>query len=178
MSFPARRVVTGRAADGRSTVLSDGPSPCRVDQAGSGISAELHWWSEGGRADNGGNEDAAARPFPTSVSPAEGAAFIIVRYPPLATAGAASRTALQAGGIPTVHGRRPGMHATDSLDYVIVMAGEITMILEDREVALHAGDTVIDRGVMHAWENRGETDAVLASVTIGAIPLGDATGIC
>lgn len=157
-------------------MVSDGPSPCRYDEATSGIKADLLWWSEGARADNSAPQDTADRDFPHVVSPAEGSACLIVRYPPLSSVDGAAREALRAGGIPA-NGQRPGMHSTDSLDYVVVLSGEITLILDESEVVLKAGDVAIDRGVLHAWENRGTTEAVLASITTGAIPIGDATGV-
>lgn len=55
--------------------------------------------------------------------------------------------------------RHSGMHATDTLDYFTVLAGELTLILEDSELTLRTGVTLIDRGVMHIWENRGAETA-------------------
>ena len=67
-------------------------------------------------------------------------------------------------------GRHPGMHATDTLDYAVVLAGELTLILQDNEVTLRTGDTLVNRGVMHAWENRGTETAYCVFVNIGALP--------
>ena len=70
--------------------------------------------------------------------------------------------------------RRPGRHRTDTLDFVIVVAGEVYLILEEepgvREVHLQAGDCVVQRGVWHRWENRGDTPCTLSTVMLVASP--------
>jgi mannose-6-phosphate isomerase-like protein (cupin superfamily) len=65
----------------------------------------------------------------------------------------------------------PGMHATNTVDYLVVLSGELTLILEEGEVTLKTGDTLVDRGVSHAWENRGSEPALCAIVNLGAKPL-------
>ena len=68
-----------------------------------------------------------------------------------------------------LHG--PGMHATDTIDYVVVMQGSVVIVTETGETELHAGDTLIDRGVVHGWRNDGDTAALMAVVMVGAHPL-------
>ena len=63
------------------------------------------------------------------------------------------------------------MHRTESLDYAVVLEGEITMLLDDQDVLLKAGDIVIQRGTNHAWSNRTDEDATIAFVLIDAEPL-------
>jgi quercetin dioxygenase-like cupin family protein len=63
------------------------------------------------------------------------------------------------------------MHVTDTIDYVAVISGEVTLVLEDGEQVLRPGDTVVDRGVVHAWENRGIGPAVIVAVMVDAAPL-------
>ena len=63
------------------------------------------------------------------------------------------------------------MHKTATLEYIVMISGEITVVLEEEEVTLEAGDVFVDRGVYHAWENRGNEPAVFASISIDAHPL-------
>ena len=67
--------------------------------------------------------------------------------------------------------RHPGMHRTRSVDYALVMSGEIDMLLDDSEVHLKAGDTIVQRGTNHAWANRGNAPCIIAFVLIDAKPL-------
>jgi quercetin dioxygenase-like cupin family protein len=71
-----------------------------------------------------------------------------------------------------VPGSAAVMHRTETLDYAIVIAGEIVMELDDSSVTLQAGDVVIQRGTNHAWVNRGSEPAYVAFVLIDAQPLG------
>jgi|SRR4051812_13711781 len=61
---------------------------------------------------------------------------------------------------------RPGFHRTDTVDLVTVVAGEVWLILDDGEVLLEQGDTVVQRGTWHAWSNRSDDDCRLSTVTI------------
>lgn len=62
-----------------------------------------------------------------------------------------------------------GMHRTDTIDYLILLEGEVTLILEDgKEKTLKVGDTVVQKGNIHTWHNRGEVDCIMACIMIGA----------
>ncbi|HKP80239.1 MAG TPA: cupin domain-containing protein [Phenylobacterium sp.] len=63
----------------------------------------------------------------------------------------------------------PGFHATDTVDYAIVMAGQVCLEVDGEEVSLTAGDTVVQLGARHAWRNRSESSATLAFILIGAM---------
>jgi quercetin dioxygenase-like cupin family protein len=63
-------------------------------------------------------------------------------------------------------GRHPLMHRTETVDYAIVLAGEITMVLDDVDVELKAGDIVVQCGTNHAWSNRSDAPCVVAFVLI------------
>ena len=81
------------------------------------------------------------------------------------------------GGTFFIHIRmRPGfgapMHATDTIDYITMISGEITLVTETGETVLRGGDTFIDRGILHAWRNDGDEDAVFTTVTIPSNPVG------
>lgn len=150
MTIRTRRIVTGHAADGRSVVLEDGAVPnvravpgARFDEV----------WSTA-RA----SEPLAAAPGrePTSQDPVLGSSVggSIVRVIEFAPVGR--------GGI------RSPMHRTRTIDYGIVIEGEVVLILSDSEVVLRAGDVVVQRGTDHAWENRSHKKAKVAFVLIDA----------
>ena len=63
-------------------------------------------------------------------------------------------------------------HRTDSVDFAVVLSGEIDLVLDGREVRLRAGDTLIQRGTAHDWVNRGERPCVIAFCLVGARPPG------
>ena len=64
------------------------------------------------------------------------------------------------------------MHRTDTIDYIVVMSGEIDMELESgEEVHLKAGDVMVQRGTVHNWINRGTETCIMAVVLVGAQPV-------
>lgn len=142
----SRRIVTGLDAEGKSCVLFDGPVPRH------GPVANLVWRSDAVPADNTGKTDAAA-PYAMEMLHDGGTNFILTELPP------------DLGG-------EAFMHATDTLDYLVVISGEVVLVLETGEVTLRAGDLIVDRGVIHGWRNDGAVPAVYASVTIPALPVG------
>lgn len=70
-------------------------------------------------------------------------------------------------------GCRGAMHRTDTLDYVIVLEGEVEMLMDDSSVRLHAGDILVQQGTIHAWTNPTQKHARMAIVLIDAEPLGE-----
>jgi len=88
-----------------------------------------------------------------------------------------SQEAMHEGGTFFIHVRmRPGtaapMHSTDTLDYITMISGEITLVTETGEITLGGGDTFVDRGIYHAWRNDGDVDAVFTTVTVPSAPVG------
>jgi quercetin dioxygenase-like cupin family protein len=69
--------------------------------------------------------------------------------------------------------RHPFMHRTDSVDYAVVLTGEITMLLDDSEVQLKAGDVVVQRGTNHAWSNQGTETCQIAFILVDAVAKHD-----
>jgi quercetin dioxygenase-like cupin family protein len=148
-----RRVVTGHDANGKSIVLSDGTPPQDHPMQGPGIGANFfEMWNV-----------SKAVPVLTSAEPSEPSAREFTIMPP---AGHLLRILevfpLSAGGKRTV------MHRTKTLDYVVVIEGELTLLLDDSEVVLKQGDVVVQRGTDHAWENRGSQVARAAFFHIDA----------
>jgi len=176
-AIPVRRVVTGHDAKGRSTFIIDAVSPHVHQRApGSAIITEL-WETGACPADNRGNADAADRPF-RLLPPPNGSVFRIIAYPPdkerlgalrherEAADDGSGRSAALDRGAP----RHPGFHKTSSIDYAIVLSGEIYAMMDDGEVLLRPGDVLIQRGTNHAWSNRGDVPAHVAFVLVDAEP--------
>jgi mannose-6-phosphate isomerase-like protein (cupin superfamily) len=172
MARPIRRVVTGHRPDGRSTVLADGPAP-NVKERAAGNASTLLWVTDECPADVSGAADRAAREIGVP-PPQRGTLFRVAEFPP-ETGGDVrdNETVLRDFGIgPDVARghppRHPAIHRTRSIDYVIVLEGEIDLLLDDGEVRLRAGDVIVQRGTNHAWINRGKSVCRLGMVFIDA----------
>jgi mannose-6-phosphate isomerase-like protein (cupin superfamily) len=172
MTKPVRRVITGHRPDGRSTVVADGPAP-NVKRRAAGNASTLLWVTEESPAGVSGLSDRAAREIGVP-PPASGTIFRIAEFPPH-TGGEVRdhETVLRDFGIgaDVARGhppRHPAIHRTRTLDYVIVLEGEIDLLLDDGEVRLAAGDVVVQRGTNHAWINRGAAICRLGMVFIDA----------
>jgi quercetin dioxygenase-like cupin family protein len=143
-----RRVVTGHATDGRSVVNTDGAVPV-IQRNYSGVQ-DLHffeiWRTHGGLPAVGNGQDPTIGAQPRLASADEGTTFRVVDFP--------------AGGFVSP------MHRTESVDYGIVLFGQMHLVLTDSEIALTAGDIVIQRGTDHAWANRSDAPARMAFVLI------------
>jgi hypothetical protein len=173
-----RRVVTGHDAAGRSVFISDGPTP-HVFRRSKG-SAIVHEFWETARipVDNRGAEDAIRRGHRLT-PPKNGSAFRIIEYPPdserLAAIAREARLPDDGSGRAAAsdrnNPRHPGFHKTATIDYAIVLDGEIFALMDDGEVCLRAGDVLIQRGTNHAWSNRTQEPAVVAFVLIDADPV-------
>jgi len=147
MTLKIRRVVTGHDAQGRARVAID--EVCRNVISRRPNHASCVLWSTGTfPADNGDQADGAAREVATTDP--NGTVFRIVEYRP---------------------GVAPRNHRTESLDYAVVLSGEIDMELEGSTVHLRAGDMLVQRGTVHNWVNRGTEPCVIAFVLVAANPL-------
>jgi quercetin dioxygenase-like cupin family protein len=166
-----RRVVTTHAPDGRAVVLSDEECP-NVGTRKSGTRSTLIWTTATMPATYAGDDRGAVK-IPTGPPPGH-TILRIVEFPPEPPGYTADNAAVLAemGIVPAARGRRPPrhphMHATESVDYAIVLEGEIDMLLDDSEVHLKAGDILIQQGTNHAWVNRGERPCKIAFVLIDA----------
>ena len=178
MTRPIRRVVTGHNAQGKSTFIIDAACPHVFQRSpGSAVVTEL-WQTRGAPADNRGNADAIDHPFRLP-PPENGTALRIIAYPPdkerlgalNKERSAADAGAGRAAALDYSNPRHPGFHKTASVDYAIVLSGEIFALMDEGEVRLTAGDVLIQRGTNHAWSNRSDEPAVLAFVLVDAEPL-------
>lgn len=142
-----RRVVTGHDENGRSVFLSDGPAPQFQDMSRPGVDFYEVW-------------STAAEPAPiTAAEPREPNE----RRPSLGPDGPGSVIRV----IDFQPGGNPRMHRTETVDYGIVLEGEITAVLEGTETVLRAGDICVQRGTNHAWHNRSDAVARVAFILLG-----------
>lgn len=160
-----RRVVTGHDETGRAIVLTDGAPPhvTRPPQQ-PGLAFHEIWNTRSSPA-----LVTASEPEPTDLHrdtapPAGGTVIRIVDIPPEGCDGPTfdketARALFEKVGLAenaehTIPGRHPLMHRTESIDYGVVLDGEIVLLLDDAEVSLKTGDVIVQRGTIHAWANR------------------------
>jgi quercetin dioxygenase-like cupin family protein len=147
MPLQIRRVITGHDSSGRAVVKIDEVARNLVSSR-PGATAGVVWTTEGFPVDNTGEEDAGLRKTGTTLD--NGTVFRILELAP---------------------GVTPRNHRTDSIDYAVVMSGEVDMELDDATVHLKAGDVLVQRGTIHDWVNRGTEPCVIAFVLIAAKPV-------
>ena len=173
LSKNVRRVVTTVDAAGKAVVLFDGANPHTKVRPERKTVSRLLWVTDETPADMTGAADRAAREIGIA-PPAGGSIFRIVDIPPTPPEVDALDLDYQhrivgdhapKKGLPPRH---PLMHRTRTVDYAIVMAGEIDMLLDDSEIHLKAGDVLIQQGTNHAWVNRGRESCRIAFVLIDA----------
>ena len=171
-----RRVVTAHDARGAAIVQSDGIATNVRVRASGGVTSTLMWTTDGTPARYAADDRGAVRIG--TAPPSQGTILRIVDFAPLAPGADAvdQRAVLAEMGLADhdTGGRRPprhsAMHATDSVDYALVLEGEIDMLLDDAEIHLCAGDVLVQQGTNHAWVNRGSRPCRIAFVLIGAVP--------
>src|SRR5262245_22969688 len=161
-----RRVVTGHR-DGKGTVLYDGPAPNRKLRQASGLTSTLLWVTDESPAEISGHADRAEREIGVAPPPL-GSVFRVVEFPPDRKERSRDAVLREMGLTGQTPSRHAGMHRTRSVDYAVVMEGEIDMILDEGEVHLAAGDVLVQQGTSHAWVNRGSLACRIAFVLIDA----------
>jgi len=168
-----RRVVTGHDQDGKSTFVIDGIAP-NVKEMDSmpGLALTDLWETAGAPASNAGAADAAARPVRLE-PPNNGTILRIVEFPPDAAwrADVDARKAFEsigAGGAKDAHSADPMMHKTATVDYIVVLKGEIWAVLDKGETLLKPGDVLVQRGTNHSWSVRGDEPCLIAAVLVSA----------
>lgn len=177
MPTPVRRIVTGHNAAGRSVILADGPAPAQHPALFSSKAVgTLLWITDRAPASNRGNEDTAPAGLrvPTPPQHRGGTVFRVFDFPPDSEYGDVSQITMAPHGAQvTEEGRRRHFlyHKTDTVDYAIVLEGEIWALVDEGEVLLRAGDVLIQRGTAHAWSNRSDKTCRMAFILIDAEPL-------
>lgn len=148
-----RRVVTGHDAAGKSVVISDGAPPQDHPMHGAAVGADfIEIWSSPEPVPtltSAPDGEPTLRPF-TIMPPSGHLIRVIDIYPP------------------RMGGQRTVMHRTRTLDYAVVIEGEVVLVLDDSEVVLGPGEVVVQRGTDHAWENRTEEVTRMAFFHIAA----------
>ena len=147
MALQIRRVVTGHDANGRAVVKIDEVSKNLVSGR-PGATACVVWTTESFPANNTGDADQGQRQVGTTLN--NGTVFRVVEFAP---------------------GVAPRNHRTDSIDYAVIVSGEIDMELDDSVVHLKAGNVLVRHGTIHNWVNRGTQPCVIAFVLIDAKPV-------
>ena len=172
-----RRVVTGHDAQGRSIIAADGPAPNakEISPAFPGLAFTELWETTASPASNAGSADAADRPAHLEPN-RNGTIFRVVEFPPDAARpkGADSREGFKAIGAGHTQDTKHGdamMHKTATVDYAVVVKGEIYAVMEKGETLLKAGDVLVQRGTNHSWSVRGKEPALVAFILVGAEPL-------
>lgn len=173
MPRQTRRVITGHDAHGKAIIVADGATPNVKVRSVGNLTSTLVWVTDETPANLESPSDPSLRE--TGVAPPPGGSILrIVDFPPEAEAGAVDNAAmLREMGLgeaaPDAPVRHASMHRTRSIDYALVLEGEIAMLLDDSEVHLKAGDVLIQRATNHAWVNRGATPCRIAFVLIDAV---------
>jgi len=171
LSEDIRRVVTTVDKNGKAVVLFDGANPHKVVRPNRSVTSRLLWVTDQTPADISGTTDRAASNIGIA-PPHNGSVFRIIDIPPTPPEiESLEKDYLhkQIGdhapkkGLPPSH---PLMHRTLTIDYAIIMQGEIDMLLDDSEVHLKAGDVLIQQGTNHAWVNRGTEPCRIAFILI------------
>ncbi|MGB5865352.1 MAG: cupin domain-containing protein [Sulfitobacter sp.] len=167
-------MVTATTDGGRSYILSDGPPETTMVQPGRALTFYELWETGGPLASNLGTDDAVVGPV-RHHPPLGGTRFRIVELMPISdgSAGAVGDDFenLQADGIQVDGAGDPTMHRNETVDYNIILSGEVVAVTEEGETLLKAGDVLIQRGTAHTWHNRSERPCVFASVMVSAEPL-------
>jgi mannose-6-phosphate isomerase-like protein (cupin superfamily) len=147
MSIKIRRVVTGHDDQGRAKVLID-EQVKNVISTRPGANSSVIWSSVGFPVNNDGKDDPSGKEIATTID--NGTVFRIVSFGP---------------------GVAPRNHRTDSIDYAVVMSGEIDMELDIGSVHLKAGDVLVQRGTIHNWVNKGKEPCVIAFTLVASKPV-------
>ncbi len=147
MSLTLRRVVTGHDANGKAKVLIDEHVQNTFSHR-AGAEFSVIWSTDTLPANNDGSEDPSDKKIGTTIP--GGSVFRVVSFGP---------------------GVAPRNHRTDSIDYAVVISGEIDMVLDDETVHLKAGDLLVQRGTVHDWINNGSVPCVIAFALIAAKPV-------
>jgi quercetin dioxygenase-like cupin family protein len=173
-----RRVVAGTDSAGKSVFISDGPAPHSHDfEFMPGQAQTRIWFTDGAPTTTPPAEEPTTPQGPVLAAPG-GASFVVVQYAPDSVVEDPRFDPERLGGELDMFAHdiafepdAPGMHRTQSVDYGIVIEGEIWLELDDgAETRLLPGDTVVQIASRHAWRNRTDRPAVVAFVLTGASP--------
>jgi quercetin dioxygenase-like cupin family protein len=166
---PVRRIVTGERPDGRSFIMADGPALNRTSHSGSPPAQVV--WATGESAAPGDDPAPAGHVF--GFHSTGGTVLRIVDFPPdEENDHEALGRFLDEHDVRDRHteARHPGFHKTPTLDYAIVLDGEICALMDDGETVMRAGDVLVQRATHHSWSNRSGQPCRMAFVLIDTDP--------
>ncbi len=171
-----RRVVTTHDADGKAVVLYDSLTPHKHAAPGGGPVSHGMWVTGQTPADVAGPNDRFIGQMGIT-PPKSGSVFTIVDFAPVAgdpppgvdNAAMQKRLGPEHSSPKAKPPRHPAMHRTRTIDYGIILSGEIDMMLDDTEVHLKTGDVVIQQATNHAWINRGKEVCRIAFILVDAV---------
>jgi len=175
MSLTVRRVVTGKDKSGKAIIAMDGVATRVHQRAQLGVTNCLLWATNSSPAKLSKGGDAADQEI--GIVPGQnGTIFRMIQFEPQKDIQTDPHTKLQLfkkmglapEGPSSENPRDPGMHRTRTIDYVVILSGEIDMLLDETEVHLKAGDVMVQRGTNHAWVNRGTEPCVAIFVLVDA----------
>jgi hypothetical protein len=171
---PVRRIVTATNSSGRSYIAEDGPSPAVLTMDSRPGYRNSNLWRTLGAHTSVDWPDSITQ-HKGVLPPSGGTVLRVIDIPPESKDPEERRrqtAAVFAAMFPdaTQHEqdleRHPGMHITDTVDYAILLQGELIAVMDDTETVMRAGDVLIQRGTNHAWANRSDSIARIAFILI------------
>lgn len=178
---PVRRVVTGHDENGKSVVLTDGDAPHSWEsETVHGLGATVAWWTPAETIRHWSTTDVASSDAQIPTFPGPGQTIVrIADFPPDSAYPTDAATTVfddidghsaRDAGVSQGDSRHFWFHRTDSLDYAVVIEGEIVMLLDEGEVTLRPGDVIVQRATNHSWSNKTEQNARVMFVLLGTEP--------
>lgn len=176
MSGFVRRVVTGHDKEGKSIVISDGIAPAehhnpmvpgqRSSDVWKTTAMPVPLTREEPDPTNGPRDFVAPMGTKIRISEVPPETADLFKLTPEQTQAMFRNSGSQIKSTYKEGGRHPRIHRTESIDYAVVLEGEVTMVLDVGEVHLKTGDVVIQRGTNHAWSNRSDAPAAIAFILV------------
>lgn len=165
---PVRRIVTGTNAQGKSVIESDGPTPNAFWQPGRPAAHVL--WATGEARAPGSDPAPAGHQFPFHSR--GGSLLRVADFAPDSFYNQAELLKFldESGVRDNAKPRHFWFHKTESLDYAIVLEGEIYAMMDEGEVLMRAGDVLVQRATNHSWSNRSDKPCRMAFVLLDLVP--------
>jgi mannose-6-phosphate isomerase-like protein (cupin superfamily) len=168
-------VVTGKDSTGKAIAILDGPAPSVHQRPEGGLAITNLWLTDSTPADLSSPEDTSTRKMGIPPPPS-GTIFRVVEFAPESEITADYDTHLKMiqgiglapEGPSRERPRDPAVHRTKTIDYAVILSGEIDMLLDDSEVHMKAGDVLVQRGTNHAWVNRSNAPCRVAFILVDA----------
>ncbi|MGH8178470.1 MAG: cupin domain-containing protein [Steroidobacter sp.] len=172
---PIRRIVTGNDERGRSCIVDDGAAPAMMTMAERPGYRNNNLWRTAGSPAQIAAPDTSVE-HRGVLPPKGGTVLRVIDIPPEEKDPELRRRQTEAvfasmfadAKHDPAHTRHPGMHVTDTIDYAILLQGELVAIMDEGEIVMRAGDILIQRGTNHAWANRSNEIARIAFILIDA----------